>query len=81
LLIGVDFEGAIAMRKYLVAATLFAVCATPAFAAETFYVGYNGKRCQVFHNKTPDGWKMLGDYRSQHDAQRAMHNMKQCEKD
>jgi hypothetical protein len=71
----------LSMKRALLAAILVAAFATPSFSAETFYVGYNGKRCQVFHDKTPDGWKMLGDYRSQHDAQRAMHNMKQCEKD
>jgi hypothetical protein len=68
------------MQRCLLVAILV-VFATPGFSAEKFYVGYNGKRCEVFNNKTPANWNMLGTYRSQHDAEKAMHNLKPCQKD
>ena len=41
------------MKKYLVAAVLIASFATPALA-EQFWVGFDGKRCEMFSHK-PDG--------------------------
>ena len=38
------------MRKYLLTAVLIAAFASPALAEE-FYVGYDGKRCEMFSHK------------------------------
>jgi hypothetical protein len=67
------------MKKYLVAAVLLAGFAGPAFAAEQFYVAFDGKRCEVFNHK-PAGMNVLGSFKSQHDARKGMQKFKQCEK-
>jgi hypothetical protein len=61
------------MKKYLVTAF-----ATPALA-EQFYVTYNGKRCEMMGHKPPEHLNVLGTFNSRHDAEQAMHNMKQCQ--
>jgi NADPH-dependent 2,4-dienoyl-CoA reductase/sulfur reductase-like enzyme len=68
------------MKKCLLAALLIATFATPASSAEKFYLGFNGKKCEVFHNNFPPGWNQLGEYRSQHDADKAKNNNEKCEK-
>ena len=68
------------MKKCLLAALLVAAFATPTFSAEKFYVGFNGKKCEVFHNNFPPGWNQLGEYSSQHDAEKAKHKLDKCEK-
>jgi hypothetical protein len=68
------------LRKYLVAAALMTVFTAPAFAVERFYLAYDGKRCEVFNRKVPDGMKVLGTYDSQHDAQKAMNKKDRCKK-
>jgi hypothetical protein len=68
------------MRKYLIAVVLVTVFTAPAFAAERFYLAYDGKRCEVFSHKPPAGMNVLGTYDSQHDAQKAMDKKDQCKK-
>ena len=68
------------MKKYLLAAILAATFATPALPAETWYLGYNGKRCEIFAEKRPN-WNMLSLHRSRQDAEKAKHNNDKCQKD
>jgi hypothetical protein len=67
------------MKRYVVAAVLVAAFASPALAEE-FYVTFDGKRCEMFSHKPADKMNILGTYKSKHDAEKAMKNMKQCEK-
>ena len=46
------------MKKCLLAALMIAAFATAASSAETWYLGYNGKRCEIFAEKRPN-WNML----------------------
>jgi hypothetical protein len=66
------------MKKYAVAAILIAAFATPALA-EQFYVAYDGKRCEMMSHKPPANMNVLGTFNSKHDADKAMHEMKQCQ--
>ena len=68
------------MKKCLLAALMIAAFATAASSAETWYLGYNGKRCEVFAEKRPN-WNMLSLHRSRHDAEKAKHNNDKCQKD
>ena len=68
------------MRKYLIAAVLVTVFTAPAFAAEQFYLAWDGKRCEVFSHKPPALMNVLGTYNSQHDAQKAMNKTDKCKK-
>jgi hypothetical protein len=69
------------MKKYFVAAALITTFATPVLAVETFYIMFdnNTKSCQVMTTK-PSGahYKMMGEYKSQADADTAMKTMKEC---
>ena len=67
------------MRKYLVAAVLIASFATPALA-EQFWVGYDGKRCEMFSHKPKDSMNILGTFDSRPAAEKAMKKMSQCNK-
>jgi hypothetical protein len=72
----------ITMKKYLLVASLAATFATPALPAESWYLGYNGKRCEIFADKRDGGnWNMLGVYRSRNDAEKAKHHNDKCQKD
>jgi hypothetical protein len=71
----------IAMKKCLLLAILAAAFATPALPAETWYLGYNGKRCEIFADKRGGNWNMLSLHRSRHDAEKAKHNNDKCQKD
>ena len=66
------------MKKYLLVAILVATFATPALPAESWYLGYNGKRCEIFAEKHNHDWNTLGVYRSRQDAERAKHNIDKC---
>ena len=68
------------MKKFLLVAFLAATFATPALPAETWYLAYNGKRCEIFANTRPN-WNMLAVYRSRHDAEKAKHHNNKCQKD
>jgi len=65
------------MKKYLGAAVLVALFATPALA-EQFWVAFDGKRCEMFSHKPKDSMNILGTYDSKHDAEKAMKKMDQC---
>ena len=67
------------MRKYLVAAVLVTAFAAPAHAEE-FYVAFDGKRCEMFSHKPPASMNLLGTFKSQHDARKAMEKMDKCQK-
>ena len=54
------------MRKYLVAAILIAAFASPALAE--------------FSHKPGDKMNLIGTFNSKHDAEKAMKEMKQCNK-
>jgi hypothetical protein len=67
------------MRKYLLTAVLIAAFASPALA-EQFYVGYDGQRCETFSHKPGGKMNLIGTFNSKHDAEKAMKEMKQCNK-
>jgi hypothetical protein len=71
----------IAMKKYLLVAILAAAFATPALTAETWYLGYNGKKCEIFADKRGGNWNMLSLHRSRQDAEKAKHQNDKCQKD
>jgi hypothetical protein len=48
--------------------------------AEEFYIGYDGKRCEMFSHKPGDKMNLIGTFNSKHDAEKAMKEMKQCNK-
>ena len=66
------------MKKYLLVAILAATFATPALPAESWFLGYNGKRCEISANKQPN-WNVLGVYRSRKEAERAKHDNDKCQ--
>ena len=59
------------MKKYLLTAVLIAAFASPALAEE-FYIGYDGKRCEMFSHKPGDKMNLIGTFNSKHDAEKAM---------
>ena len=72
------------MRKYIVAAVLIGAFIAPAFAqpmpgAGVYYVGFDTatKKCSVV-NKMAAGMKMMGKYKTQEAAEKAMAGMKEC---
>ena len=72
------------MRKHIVAAVLIGAFVSPAFAqpmpgAGPYFVGFDTatKKCSVV-NKMAPGMKMMGKYKSQADAEKAMAGMKEC---
>jgi hypothetical protein len=73
----------IKMRKYLVAAVLIGTFVAPAFAqmpgAGPYFVGFDTatKKCSVV-TKMAAGMKMMGKYKTQAEAAKAMAGMKEC---
>ena len=69
------------MKKYLFAAALIVGFSVPAFAVETFYIMYDNsmKGCSIM-TEQPTGtqYKMMGEYKSQAEADAAMKSMKEC---
>ena len=71
------------MRKYIVAAVLLGAFVAPAFAqmpgAGPYFVGLDTatKKCSVV-NKMAPGMKMMGKYKTQAAADKAMAGMKEC---
>ena len=69
------------MRRYAVAGILVAAFATPALAlvSGTYFVGLNTTThtCSVVTKMEP-GMKMMGKYKTQAAAERAMARMKEC---
>jgi hypothetical protein len=72
------------MKKYLVAAALVVGFATPVLAVETFYIMFNNSMkgqpgaCKVMTSKPTGDYKMMGEYKSQAEADAAMKTMKDC---
>ena len=66
-------------EKVLLTAVLIAAFASPALA-EQFYIGYDGKRCEMFSHKPGGKMNLIGTFNSKHDAEKAMKDMKQCNK-
>ena len=69
------------MRKYIVAAVVIGAFATPALATTImgYYVGLDTTthKCSVVTKMTA-GMKMMGKYKSQAAAEKAMAGMKEC---
>jgi hypothetical protein len=72
------------MKKHLVAAALVVGFATPVLAVETFYIMFNNSMkgqpgaCKVMTSKPTGDYKMMGEYKSQAEADAAMKTMKDC---
>ena len=69
------------MKKYLFAAALIVGFSVPAFAVETYYIMYDNsmKGCSVMTTKpTGSQYKMMGEHKSQEEANAAMKSMKEC---
>ena len=72
------------MRKYLIAAVLTVSLAAPALAVETFYIMFDNSMkgkpgaCKVMTTKPSGDYKMMGEYKSQVEADAAMKTMKEC---
>jgi hypothetical protein len=69
------------MKKYIVAAVLIGAFATPALAltSSVYYVGLDmtTHTCSVVTEMKP-GMKMMGKYKSQKAAEKAMAGMRKC---
>jgi hypothetical protein len=72
------------MKKYLTAAALIIGFSTPVFAVETFYIMFDNSMkgkpgaCKVMTSKPTGDYKMMGEYKSQAEADAAMKTMKEC---
>jgi hypothetical protein len=72
------------MKKYVLAAVIVAGFAAPAFAVETFYIMFDNSMkgqpgaCKVMTSKPTGDYKMMGEYKSQAEADAAMKTMKEC---
>ena len=72
----------IAMKKYLRRAILAATFATPALATDSWYLSYNGKRCEIFAKKHQGGnWNTVAVYPSRQAAEKAKQKTDKCQKD
>jgi hypothetical protein len=74
-------QGELAMKRYVVAATLIVALAAPALAAD-YYVALRvgGGGCEVMTTEPTDTkkYKMMGKYSSEADAKAAMAKMAEC---
>ncbi len=68
------------MKKYLVAAVLIAGFVTPALA-EQFYVAFDpaSKKCSMMHTQPGAGMKVMGTFKTEAEAKKAMGGMKECQ--
>jgi hypothetical protein len=69
------------MSKYLVAAALLVAFVTPALAeTPMYYVGFDpvSKKCSMTQSKPGAGMKMMGSYKTEDEAKKAMAGMKEC---
>ena len=70
------------MKKYLLVAILAATFATPALATDSWYLSYNGKKCEIFAEKHQDGnWNTMAVYPTRQAAEKAKHKTDKCQKD
>ena len=67
------------MSKYLVAAALLVAFVTPALA-EQFYVAFDpaSKKCSMMHTQPGASMKVMGTYKTEAEATKAMAGMKEC---
>ena len=70
------------MQKYLIAAALIVSFAAPALA-EQFYVAFDpaSHKCSMMHSQPGSGMKVMGTYKTEDEAHKAMASMKECEQD
>ena len=73
------------MQKYLVAGAFIVAITSPVLAVESFYIMFDNSMkgqkgaCSVMTSKPADAkYKMMGEYKSQADADAAMKTMKEC---
>jgi len=70
------------MQKYLIAAVLVASFVVPVLAAETFYIVFDDtmKGCTIATAEPTDKtrFKILGKYKSNIEAEKAIGSMKEC---
>lgn len=70
------------MRKYLIAALLVVSVTAPVLAGETFYIVFDAtlKGCTIATAEPTDKtrYKVLGKYKSEAEAEKAIASMKQC---
>jgi hypothetical protein len=72
------------MKKYLMAAALIIGFSTPVLAVETFYIMFDNSMkgqpgaCKVMTSKPAGDYKMMGEYKSQAEADAAMKIMNEC---
>jgi hypothetical protein len=70
------------MHKYLIAAVLLGSFAGPVLAAETFYIVLDAtmQGCTIETAEPTDktNYKVLGTYKSQAEAEKAIASMKEC---
>jgi hypothetical protein len=68
------------MSKYLVAAALVVAFVTPALA-EQFFVAFDpaSHKCSMMHTQPPSSMKLMGTYKTEAEAHKAMGGMKECQ--
>jgi hypothetical protein len=70
------------MQKHLVAAALVVSFIAPVMAAETFYIIFDNtlKGCTIATAEPTDKthYKVLGTYKSEAEAEKAIASMKEC---
>jgi hypothetical protein len=70
------------MQRYIIAAMLVVGLAAPVLAEETFYIVYDGtmKGCTIVTTEPTDKarYKVVGTYKSNAEAEKAIASMKEC---
>jgi hypothetical protein len=70
------------MQKYFIAAMLVVCLAAPVLAEETFYIVYDStlKGCTVVTTEPTDKarYRVVGKYKSDAEAEKAIASMKEC---
>jgi hypothetical protein len=67
------------MRKYVIAAAFVVTFITPALAEE-LYVAFDPAthKCTMMHSQPVAGMKLMGKYKTEAEAKKAMGSMKDC---
>jgi hypothetical protein len=70
------------MQKYFIAAMLVVCLAAPVLAEETFYIVYDStlKGCTILTTEPTDKarYRVVGKYKSDAEAEKAIASMKEC---
>ena len=70
------------MQRYFIAAMLVVCLAAPVLAEETFYIVYDStmKGCTIVTTEPTDKarYKVVGTYKSNPEAEKAIASMKEC---